>query len=89
MAAICYLPAATLLFEWFQARRGLASGVMYAGTGEHRSYLEICPLFTFSTGIGGTVFPFAMRALLDKFGYKLALIILASRLAVMQKYLIE
>lgn len=28
-----YVPAATLLFEWFQARRGLATGILYGGTG--------------------------------------------------------
>ncbi|WVQ83760.1 hypothetical protein IAT38_005904 [Cryptococcus sp. DSM 104549] len=28
-----YLPCATLLFEWFHAKRGLATGIVYAGTG--------------------------------------------------------
>ncbi|WVQ75331.1 hypothetical protein IAR50_004948 [Cryptococcus sp. DSM 104548] len=28
-----YVPCATLLFEWFSERRGLATGIMYAGTG--------------------------------------------------------
>ncbi|ODN74833.1 hypothetical protein, variant 3 [Cryptococcus amylolentus CBS 6039] len=28
-----YVPCATLLFEWFLERRGLATGIMYAGTG--------------------------------------------------------
>jgi MFS family permease len=28
-----YLPCATLIFEWYSTRRGLASGIMYAGTG--------------------------------------------------------
>jgi MFS family permease len=28
-----YLPCATLIFEWFLERRGLASGILYAGTG--------------------------------------------------------
>lgn len=28
-----YLPCSTLLFEWFYVRRGLASGVLFAGTG--------------------------------------------------------
>ena len=28
-----YVPAATLLFEWFQSRRGLATGILYGGTG--------------------------------------------------------
>lgn len=27
------MPAAILLFEWFHAKRGLASGIMYGGTG--------------------------------------------------------
>jgi MFS family permease len=30
---VFYMPAAILLFEWFQQRRGMASGIMYAGTG--------------------------------------------------------
>jgi MFS family permease len=32
-AAVTYLPCATILFEWFSARRGLAGGIMFAGTG--------------------------------------------------------
>ncbi|GFZ44356.1 hypothetical protein JCM24511_02078 [Saitozyma sp. JCM 24511] len=28
-----YLPCAVLVFEWFHAKRGLASGILYAGTG--------------------------------------------------------
>ncbi|KAG7528275.1 hypothetical protein FFLO_06279 [Filobasidium floriforme] len=28
-----YLPAATLIFEWFVEKRGMASGIMYSGTG--------------------------------------------------------
>ncbi|WVO13427.1 hypothetical protein L204_101042 [Cryptococcus depauperatus] len=28
-----YLPCATLMFEWFSVKRGLATGIMYAGTG--------------------------------------------------------
>jgi hypothetical protein len=62
-AATYYMPAATLLFQWFAARRGLASGIMYAGT-----------------GIGGAAFPFAMQALLDRAGYRLALIGIVSRM---------
>lgn len=45
------------MFEWFSARRGLASGIMYAGT-----------------GAGGTIFPFIMTGLLNRFGYKIAMI---------------
>jgi hypothetical protein len=60
-AAVYYMPAATLLFQWFSTRRGLASGIMYSGT-----------------GIGGAVFPFAVQALLDHAGYRLALIALVS-----------
>lgn len=32
-ATAAYVPAATILFEWFSAKRGLAAGIMYAGTG--------------------------------------------------------
>lgn len=32
-SAATYLPCATNVFEWFQARRGLATGIMYSGTG--------------------------------------------------------
>jgi hypothetical protein len=28
---VLYLPAATLLFEWFIARRGMATGIMFSG----------------------------------------------------------
>ncbi|WWC92207.1 uncharacterized protein L201_007161 [Kwoniella dendrophila CBS 6074] len=33
ICAIAWFPCATLLFEWFHSRRGLASGVMYSGSG--------------------------------------------------------
>ena len=33
LMSAAYMPAAILLFEWFHAKRGLASGIMYAGTG--------------------------------------------------------
>ncbi|WVQ82074.1 hypothetical protein IAT38_004202 [Cryptococcus sp. DSM 104549] len=33
ISGACYFPCATLLFEWFHAKRGLATGIMYAGTG--------------------------------------------------------
>ncbi|WVQ65916.1 uncharacterized protein L199_004094 [Kwoniella botswanensis] len=59
MSCACYFPCATLLFEWWHARRGFASGTMYAGT-----------------GVGGTVFPFIMQALLERFSYKAAMIAL-------------
>ncbi|WWC85637.1 uncharacterized protein L201_000503 [Kwoniella dendrophila CBS 6074] len=52
-----YLPCATLLFEWFHSRRGMASGIMYAGS-----------------GVGGTIFPFLVQSLLNKFGYKASMI---------------
>ncbi|KAL1409635.1 hypothetical protein Q8F55_003631 [Vanrija albida] len=32
-AGATYLPCATLIYEWFQARRGMATGIMFAGTG--------------------------------------------------------
>lgn len=32
-SAATYMPCATNIFEWFQERRGLATGIMYAGTG--------------------------------------------------------
>ncbi|KAK4698438.1 hypothetical protein P7C70_g7837, partial [Phenoliferia sp. Uapishka_3] len=32
-SALLYYPAPTLLFQWFQAKGGLASGIMYSGTG--------------------------------------------------------
>jgi hypothetical protein len=31
MPTVLYLPAATLLFEWFLTRRGLATGIMFSG----------------------------------------------------------
>lgn len=52
-----YLPCATLLYEWFHVRRGLATGIMFAGT-----------------GLGGTIFPFVVSALLSRFGYKATMI---------------
>ncbi|TXT04255.1 hypothetical protein VHUM_04253 [Vanrija humicola] len=56
-ASALYLPCATLLFEWFQKRRGMAGGILYSGT-----------------GVGGTVMPFIMDALLTRLGYKATMI---------------
>ncbi|OCF39448.1 monocarboxylic acid transporter [Kwoniella heveanensis CBS 569] len=33
LSCATYLPCATLLFEWFHAKRGYATGIMYAGSG--------------------------------------------------------
>lgn len=52
-----YLPCATLLYEWFQVRRGLANGILFSGT-----------------GIGGTVFPFIVSALLKRFGHRATMV---------------
>ncbi|ODN91370.1 hypothetical protein L198_05882 [Cryptococcus wingfieldii CBS 7118] len=32
-SGITYMPCITLVFEWFHTRRGLATGILYAGTG--------------------------------------------------------
>ncbi|KAL1409531.1 hypothetical protein Q8F55_003515 [Vanrija albida] len=56
-AAALYLPCATLLFEWFHKRRGMAGGILYSGT-----------------GIGGTVTPFIIDALLKRVGYKATMV---------------
>lgn len=59
-AGALYLPCATLIYEWFVSRRGLATGIMFAGT-----------------GVGGTIWPLILQALLTRFGYKAAMISLA------------
>lgn len=61
-----YIPCATLLYEWFSERRGLATGIMFAGT-----------------GVGGTIFPFVVSALLNKFGYKATMISLGLSFALL------
>ena len=38
--------------RWWHDRRGLASGIIFAGT-----------------GVGGTIFPFALSGLLDRYGF--------------------
>lgn len=54
---VTYLPCSTLIFEWFYVRRGLASGIMFAGT-----------------GVGGTIFPFLVSGMLQRFGYKATMV---------------
>ncbi|KAL1408095.1 hypothetical protein Q8F55_004898 [Vanrija albida] len=56
-AGALYLPCATLVYEWFVERRGVATGIMFAGT-----------------GVGGTIFPFIVDALLKRFGYKATMV---------------
>jgi MFS family permease len=33
LTSALYLPCATLVYEWFYEKRGLATGIMFAGTG--------------------------------------------------------
>ncbi|AFR95822.1 monocarboxylic acid transporter [Cryptococcus neoformans C23] len=65
-AGALYLPCCTLLFEWFVAKRGLANGAMFAGT-----------------GVGGVAYPYIMSGLLNRFGYKTAMISLGVGYAIL------
>lgn len=58
-AGALYLPCATLLYEWFFERRGLANGILFSGT-----------------GVGGTVLPIVISALLNGVGYKATMLAL-------------
>ncbi|UOH82205.1 hypothetical protein LQV05_004901 [Cryptococcus neoformans] len=66
-AGALYLPCCTLLFEWFVAKRGLANGAMFAGT-----------------GVGGVAYPYIMSGLLNRFGYKTAMISLGVGYAILR-----
>ncbi|BGP44162.1 hypothetical protein JCM10449v2_008226 [Rhodotorula kratochvilovae] len=50
--ATLYAPVLLWLNSWWVERRGLASGIVFAGT-----------------GVGGTAFPFALSALLERHGF--------------------
>ncbi|GAA5911405.1 hypothetical protein JCM8208_005048 [Rhodotorula glutinis] len=50
--AVLYAPVLLWLNGWWCDRRGLASGIIFAGT-----------------GVGGTIFPFALSGLLDRYGF--------------------
>ncbi|KAL1408130.1 hypothetical protein Q8F55_004933 [Vanrija albida] len=56
-SGLTYYPCATIIFEWWHVRVGMASGIMYAGT-----------------GLGGTLYPFLVTALLNKVGYRWTMI---------------
>lgn len=58
-AGALYLPCATLLYEWFHQKRGLANGILFSGT-----------------GVGGTVLPIVISALLNGVGYKATMLAL-------------
>lgn len=58
-AGALYLPCATLLYEWFHQKRGLANGILFSGT-----------------GVGGTVLPIVISALLNGVGYKATMVAL-------------
>lgn len=72
-AAALYLPAATLVYEWFHVRRGLASGIMFAGTGVGGTVFV-----SYSSDVSWTaqltLQPFILEALLTRFGYKAAMV---------------
>lgn len=61
-----YLPCATLLFEWFYLRRGLASGIMYSGTGVGGA------IFPFL--VSGLLSRFGYKAMMVSLGIGFALI---------------
>lgn len=54
------------MYEWFVERRGLASGILFAGT-----------------GVGGTIFPLVVQGLLNRFGYKAAMVSLGLAFLIM------
>jgi hypothetical protein len=78
------LGGTTIPQEWFSARRGLASGVLYAGTGFGGTVFRTCASdwAPASLGIDATLRPaaFVMSALLKRFSYKTSMIALVSRL---------
>jgi hypothetical protein len=59
-AGALYLPCATLMYEWFVERRGLASGILFAGTGIGGT---IFPLV-----VGGLLGRFGYRAAMVSLG---------------------
>jgi hypothetical protein len=69
-----YLPVATNIFEWFQGRIGLATGIMYSGTGFGGTGTEASDLWP---NTNASVYPFVVTALLKKFGYKATMLSLA------------
>jgi MFS family permease len=71
-SVLYYIAAAVGVFEWFQARRGLAGSVLYAGSGCFCAYLSTNLIV--STGAGGVIYPLLLNALIQRFGYRAALV---------------
>lgn len=73
--AIMYTPVLLWLSDWFHERRGLAGGIIWAGSYRHRLFLpHLSKLTSYSdcvagTGIGGFIFPFLISGLLSRLGY--------------------
>lgn len=66
--SMLYTPTIIFLDEWFIARKGLAFGVMWAGTGNHPIRIE-CKLCLIILGFSGVCIPFLMNWGLNQYSF--------------------
>ena len=67
---LLYMPVIKLLPEWFSERRGLAGGIIFAGTGVGGKLDFLCLLQQMLSSHSGFVFPFILNTLLEKVGLR-------------------
>ena len=72
---LIYFPSIQYIEEWFVAKRGLAYGVMWAGTGKFPQFHlhQNADDFHSTEGSAGVVVPFILQWLLNSYGFRTAL----------------
>ena len=69
-SALMYASSFYYMSEWFVERRGLANGVIFAGTSADSIFSQLCQVYLLLAGTawGGLVLPLILPSIIDKYG---------------------